>query len=127
MRGDGIDHAPSRLMFVRTVIDSEDSMVPRRALDLIPYEVDTLPQVPAIEAPYARPRPDRRNAILRESLRHRIVREFEEMHGTVLTVAQATRLLHLPAANCTRILAELVREGRLRVRDGRYRRRGDIP
>jgi DNA-binding IclR family transcriptional regulator len=64
--------------------------------------------------------------MLRESLRRRIVREFEEMHGTVLTVAQATRLLHLPPVTCTRILAELVGEGRLRVRDGRYRLRGDV-
>jgi len=49
-------------------------------------------------------------------LRRRIVAEFREMPGLVLSVPQASRLLGLPPDACERILAELAADGLLRRR-----------
>jgi hypothetical protein len=58
------------------------------------------------------------------SLSLRISSEFQEMPGTCLTVAQASRLFGVPSAVGSAILRRLVDEGVLRVTpDGRYRLR----
>jgi hypothetical protein len=64
---------------------------------------------------------ERRNKAVREALSHRIHREFEEMPGLSLTLAQATRLFGVPHDAISRILPQLTDERRLRLRsDGRY-------
>ena len=66
--------------------------------------------------------PDRRNVAARVALLERICKEFDEMPGTALTQAQATRLFGIADEICGRILRRLVREGRLRqTADGRFR------
>jgi hypothetical protein len=51
----------------------------------------------------------------------RVRSEYLEMPGLRLTPAQAGRLLGLDSAICTRLLAELVSSGFLRIgRDGHY-------
>jgi hypothetical protein len=72
-----------------------------------------------------RPRPVTaapRERIDDRTLSRRIRSEFQEMPGTCLTVAQATRLFGVSADVGLRILRKLVDDGVLRVTaDGRYR------
>ena len=65
---------------------------------------------------------DRRNVAARAALQRRICNEFDEMPGTSLTIAQATRLFGISAEICDRILVHLVTDGQLRqTPDGRFR------
>jgi hypothetical protein len=65
-----------------------------------------------------------RKASTPETLPGRIRAEFEEMPGTCLTLAQASRLFQLAPDACVCILGRLVDEGVLRLTlDGRYRLR----
>jgi hypothetical protein len=58
------------------------------------------------------------------TLSRRIGGEFQEMPGTCLTIAQASRLFGVPSDVGIRVLRRLVDEGVLRVTpDGRYRLR----
>jgi hypothetical protein len=58
------------------------------------------------------------------TLSRRICGEFQEMPGTCLTIAQASRLFGVPSDVGIRVLRRLVDEGVLRVTpDGRYRLR----
>ena len=67
---------------------------------------------------------ERRDILARRALLHRICGEFDEMPGTALTLAQASRLFGLSSEVCDRILRGLVNDGRLwRTADGRFRRR----
>src|SRR5262245_16379 len=67
---------------------------------------------------------DRRNIAARQALQRRISDEFDEMPGTSLTLAQATRLFGTSMEICGRILVRLVSDGRLRrTPDGRFRLR----
>jgi hypothetical protein len=50
----------------------------------------------------------------------RVRAEFAEMPGLKLTLAQASRLFHLDAARCERVLTDLVDTGQLVVRDKRF-------
>ena len=51
----------------------------------------------------------------------RILREFREAPGLLLTLPQASRLFGLPEATCLRLLIRLTDAGALSVRDdGRY-------
>jgi hypothetical protein len=53
----------------------------------------------------------------------RVRGEFVEMRGFSPTLAQAARLFHMPADECERVLALLLREGFIRkTPDGRFRR-----
>jgi hypothetical protein len=61
---------------------------------------------------------DRRDTIRRTAIMRRIVAEFREMPGLVLSVPQASRLLGLEDAACERILATLAHDGLLRRRAG---------
>ncbi len=71
---------------------------------------------------------DRRDVGERKELLRRIRGEFEEVPGLALTLAQAGRLFHLPPDVCTRVLAELVDAGFLRLTPrGTYVNRGDVP
>jgi len=64
----------------------------------------------------------RRDEAARQALLRRIVSEFEEMPGMLLTVAQAARLFGLPLDACARMLADLADGGRLHhAVNGRYR------
>lgn len=67
---------------------------------------------------------ERRNVSARDALRSRIRHEFDEMPGTSLTLAQATRLFGVPGEICGRILVELIGDGRLRQTPDRRFRRG---
>ena len=80
--------------------------------------VSTLPSRPVT----AFRRPERRDLVKRYALVQRVQREFDEMPGTSLTLAQASRLFALSPDICRRILQELVAEGAL-VQNGdlRYR------
>jgi hypothetical protein len=49
-------------------------------------------------------------------LRRRIVAEFHEMPGLVLSIGQASRLLGLAPDTCEQILAQLAADGVLRKR-----------
>jgi hypothetical protein len=56
----------------------------------------------------------------------RVRSEFVEMRGFSPTLAQAARLFHMPADECERVLALLLREGFIRkTPDGRFRRVSD--
>jgi Mn-dependent DtxR family transcriptional regulator len=58
-----------------------------------------------------------------DTLRRRIVAEFHEMPGLVLSVPQVSRLLGLQPEVCERMLAELAADGFLRRRpSGSYGR-----
>ena len=64
----------------------------------------------------------RRDEAARQALLRRIVSEFEEVPGMLLTVAQAARLFGLPLDACARMLADLADGGRLhQAVSGRYR------
>ena len=67
---------------------------------------------------------ERRDILARRALLDRICGEFDEMPGTALTLAQASRLFGLSGDVCDRILRGLVNDGRLRrTSDGRFRLR----
>jgi hypothetical protein len=67
---------------------------------------------------------ERRDILARRALLNRICGEFDEMPGTALTLAQASRLFGLSSDVCERILKGLVNDGRLwRTADGRFRLR----
>jgi hypothetical protein len=64
---------------------------------------------------------ERRNLPVRATLLRRIHREFEEMPGMSLTLAQAAALFGVSRDAGSRILLGLTEEGVLRLRsDGRY-------
>ncbi len=68
-----------------------------------------------------RRKPERRTTSTRDALKCRTLREFEIVPGRVLTLAEAARLLELPASICARTLAGLVADGKLyRVRDDHH-------
>ncbi len=67
---------------------------------------------------------DRRNHAGRQAFVRRVQGEFDEMPGSCLTVAQASRLFGLPQDVMARVFDQLVRNGILRLTpDGRYRSR----
>ena len=67
---------------------------------------------------------ERRDVGRRRALLQRICGEFDEMPGTCLTLAQATRLFGISPEICDRIFVGLVADGRLRqTPDGRFRLR----
>jgi hypothetical protein len=69
---------------------------------------------------------ERRNVAARTTLLRRIHREFEEMPGMSLTLAQATALFGISFDAGSRILMGLTEERVLRLRnDGRYVLRTD--
>src|SRR6266849_5095028 len=69
---------------------------------------------------------ERRNVAVRATLLRRIRREFEEMPGMSLTLAQATALFGISFDVGLRILLGLTEERVLRMRnDGRYVLRTD--
>ncbi len=55
-------------------------------------------------------------------LAQRVRAEYDEMPGLSLTFAQAIRLWNLDASICAQVLENLVRNGFLRLSDGRYLR-----
>ena len=66
------------------------------------------------------PRGERRNLISREAVVRRIVAEFHDMPGLVLSVKQASRFLGVDEAACARILGSLSQEGVLRRSPSEY-------
>ena len=52
---------------------------------------------------------ERRDAVRRWALMHRIWDEFDEMPGTSLTLPQASKLFGVPIEVCDRILVSLVK------------------
>jgi hypothetical protein len=69
-----------------------------------------------------RPQVERRNLVARRALTQRVLSEFDEMPGTCLTLAQATRLFGVTPEICQRIMNELIADGRLhRTADSRFR------
>ena len=63
---------------------------------------------------------ERRNLAAREAIVRRIVGEFQDMPGLVLTLKQASRLLGVDEAACGRILAALTEAGVLRQNANDY-------
>ena len=57
---------------------------------------------------------ERRDVACREAIVRRIVAEFQDMPGLVLSVKQASRFLGVDPAACARILEELTHAGVLR-------------
>lgn len=68
----------------------------------------------------ALPRAERRNLVVREAIVRRIVAEFNDMPGLVLSVKQASRFLGVDEAACARILASLTQAGILRRNPTEY-------
>ena len=66
------------------------------------------------------PRVERRNLAAREAIVRRIVAEFNDMPGLVLSVKQASRFLGVDEAACARILASLTQAGILRRSPSEY-------
>jgi len=66
------------------------------------------------------PRGERRNLAGREAVVRRIVAEFHDMPGLVLSVKQASRFLGVDEAACARILAGLTQAGTLRRSPSEY-------
>jgi hypothetical protein len=62
---------------------------------------------------------ERRNLQRREALVRRIVNEFEELPGLILSLRQTMRLLGVDESACLRILDGLSRAGHIR-RDARH-------
>jgi len=65
-------------------------------------------------------RQERRNLAAREAIVRRIVGEFQDMPGLVLSLKQASRLLGVDEAACGRILAALTKAGVLRQNANDY-------
>jgi hypothetical protein len=66
---------------------------------------------------------ERRDVMRRDAIVRRIVAEFRDMPGLVLSVKQASRFLGVEPAACARILEDLMRAGLLRRdADQRYGR-----
>jgi|SRR5436190_12545814 len=63
---------------------------------------------------------ERRNLAAREAVVRRIVAEFHDMPGLVLTVKQASKFLGVDEAACARILASLMQAGILRRSPNEY-------
>jgi hypothetical protein len=57
---------------------------------------------------------ERRDLARRDAIVRRIVAEFQDMPGLVLSVKQASRFLGVDPGACARILEELTRAGMLR-------------
>jgi hypothetical protein len=66
------------------------------------------------------PRGERRNLAAREAVVRRIVAEFHDMPGLVLSVKQASKFLGVDEAACARILASLTQTGVLRRSPNEY-------
>ena len=66
------------------------------------------------------PRGERRNFATREAVVRRIVAEFHDMPGLVLSVKQASKFLGVDEAACARILASLTQTGVLRRSPNEY-------
>jgi hypothetical protein len=75
----------------------------------------SLPPAPARPAQY-----ERRDLASREAVVRRIVAEFEDMPGLVLSLKQASRFLGVDQAACARILATLTQAGVLRRSASEY-------
>ena len=63
---------------------------------------------------------ERRNLPAREAVVRRIVAEFHDMPGLVLSVKQASKFLGVDEAACARILATLTQSGILRRSANEY-------
>lgn len=66
------------------------------------------------------PRGERRDLASREAVVRRIVAEFHDMPGLVLSVRQASKFLGVDEAACARILAVLTQTGVLRRSPNEY-------
>lgn len=66
-------------------------------------------------------RTERRDPASRERLRRRVVNEFREMPGLLLTLPQACRLFDLPEAACTRVFSELMTAREVAAANNHYR------
>jgi hypothetical protein len=97
-------------------------MAAARRLPAAPPDLDRVPPtLPVAQLIQIRMRPDRRAVGARDSLVHRIVREFEERAALSLTPVQAAHLFRIPVPRCARVLTELVADGKLSLAgDGRY-------
>ena len=83
------------------------------------------PQMPGVPFPHvanALPPPfiERRDFARREALSRRILSEFTEMPGLVLTLEQAARLFGIGCEACSRILWEHIQRGQLRLTAGAH-------
>jgi hypothetical protein len=65
-------------------------------------------------------RRERRDLAAREAVVRRIVAEFHDMRGLVLSLKQASRFLGIDHAACARILTALTQAGILRRSDTEY-------
>lgn len=66
---------------------------------------------------------ERRDVAARNALLQRVRSEFLEMPALSLTLAQASRLFGIRSEVCSRIFAQLTKEGLLKpLSDGRYAR-----
>jgi DNA-binding Lrp family transcriptional regulator len=63
---------------------------------------------------------ERRDLARREAIVRRIVAEFEDMPGMVLSLKQASRFLGVDEAACARILSSLTSAGILRCSASEY-------
>ena len=63
---------------------------------------------------------ERRNLASREAIVRRIVAEFQDMPGLVLSLKQASRFLGIDQAACARILTTLTQAGVLRRSASEY-------
>lgn len=63
---------------------------------------------------------ERRDVAAREAIVRRIVAEFQDMPGLVLSLKQASRFLGVDEAACARILATLTQAGVLRRSASEY-------
>ena len=79
------------------------------------FDSGALMQIPT--PPVARPRTDRRAHQARDLLMARVRGEFTEMPCLSLTIPQAMRLFALREDICRRVLASLVSDGVLWMRD----------
>ena len=63
---------------------------------------------------------ERRDLARREAIVRRIVAEFQDMPGLVLSLKQASRFLGVDEAACARILSSLTKTGILRCSASEY-------
>jgi hypothetical protein len=70
---------------------------------------------------------DRRDHVRRAALVSRIVAEFDDMPGMALSLRQAGRFLGVDDGACARILAGLVKDGKLRRNGQQQFVRNDVP
>ena len=110
--------APPRKIGAQADFLQVNSMAEEKALEARRLFLD-IALVPAVARLPVAPLVERRDMAARRTLVRRIRREFEEMPGLSLTLAQAAKLFGISPEASSRILAQFAEEGLLSLSNSR--------